>query len=130
MSAMTKPTPPALHELEAKVMEQVWLRDRATVREILDAVNAKAAKQLAYTTIMTIMSRLHGKGLLDRERDGRSDVYSARHSRQDYMELRAQTEVQALVEEFGEAALVHFARQVQSLDPERREQLRRMARDG
>ena len=52
------------------------------------------------------------------------------NSREEYMELRAQTEVQALVEEFGEAALVHFARQVQSLDPERREQLRRMARDG
>lgn len=121
-------TPPPLHALERKVMAAVWERDSATVREILAAVNARGAKQLAYTTIMTIMGRLYGKGILEREREGRTDVYRARYTRGEYREARARAEVDALVQEFGETALVHFTRQVQSLDPRRREQLRRMAR--
>ncbi|MDQ3678730.1 MAG: BlaI/MecI/CopY family transcriptional regulator [Actinomycetota bacterium] len=121
-------TPPPLHELEGKVMAAVWDRDTATVREILSDINAHASKELAYTTIMTIMGRLHRKGILERERDGRTDVYSPRYSREQYHEARARVEVQALVDEFGDTALLHFTRQVQSLDPVRRQQLRRMAR--
>ena len=122
--------PPPLHELEAKVMDAVWSRDAdtATVREILAAVNARERKPLAYTTIMTIMARLHRKGILDRELDHRTNVYQARFSREQYMEARAAAQVQALVDEFGDTALLHFTRQVQSLDPQRREALRRIAR--
>ncbi len=109
-------------------MAAVWDRDTATVREILSDINAHASKELAYTTIMTIMGRLHRKGILERERDGRTDVYSPRYSREQYHEARARVEVQALVDEFGDTALLHFTRQVQSLDPVRRQQLRRMAR--
>lgn len=125
-------TPPPLHELEAKVMGAIWAHGstRATVRHILDVVNAREDRPLAYTTIMTIMARLHRKGILERELDGRANVYRARYSREQYMEARAAAEVQALVNEFGETALVHFTRQVQSLDPKRREALRRIARRG
>ena len=123
-------TPPPLHELEAKVMAAVWSRESATVtvRDILDVVNAGEGKPLAYTTIMTIMARLHGKGILDRELARRTNVYQARFSREQYMEARAAAQVQALVDEFGDTALLHFTRQVQSLDPRRREALRRIAR--
>lgn len=130
VTAANDVTPPPLHELESKVMAAVWERDTATVREILGAVNAGESRQLAYTTIMTIMSRLHRKGILERERDHRTDVYRARYSREQYMEARAAAEVQALVDEFGDTALLHFTRQMQNLDPERREALRRMARRG
>ncbi len=37
-------------------MEQVWQRGEATVREVLEALNA-GRKQRAYTTVMTIMAR-------------------------------------------------------------------------
>ncbi|MDP1846932.1 MAG: BlaI/MecI/CopY family transcriptional regulator [Solirubrobacteraceae bacterium] len=124
------PPPPPLHELEAKVMAAIWAHTSTTVtvRDILDIVNARENKPLAYTTIMTIMVRLHRKGILARELDGRTNVYHARYSREQYMEARAAGEVQALVNEFGETALLHFTRQVQNLDPKRREALRRIAR--
>ncbi len=77
---------------------------------------------------MTIMAWLHRKGILERERAGRTDVYRARYSREQYMEARAAAQVQALVDEFGDTALLHFTRQVQNLDPQRREALRRIAR--
>jgi len=128
MTVADASTPPPLHELEARVMDIVWDHDTMTVREALEVVNAQGRKALAYTTIMTIMGRLHQKGVLDRERNGRTDVYRARHSREEYMELRARAEVDALVEQFGDTALLHFTRQVQKLDPKRRDQLRRMAR--
>jgi predicted transcriptional regulator len=77
---------------------------------------------------MTILGRLHGKGLLERRREGKTDVYRAIHSRTEYADLRAQAEVAALVDTFGDVALGHFARQVADLDPERREALERLAR--
>lgn len=122
--------PPPLHELETKVMAQIWDRERVTVRDVLTAVNASADRQLAYTTIMTIMDRLHRKGILDCGRDGRTNVYRSRYGREEYLDARARAEVAAVVDEFGDTALVHFTRQIESLDPERREQLRRMARRG
>ena len=122
--------PPPLHELEAEVMEEAWRSDEATVREVMDALNARAAKPRAYTTYMTIMSRLHTKGLLTRRREGKTDIYAPVHTREEYANLRAQAEVAALVETFGDVALSHFARQVADLDPERREALERLARGG
>jgi predicted transcriptional regulator len=111
-------------------MEEVWRAGQATtVRAVMDALNRRAAKERAYTTIMTIMRRLDDKGLLSRRRDGKTDIYSARLSRDDYLEARARAEVGALVDEYGDAALVHFARHMNGLDRKRREQLRRLARD-
>jgi predicted transcriptional regulator len=119
--------PPALHELEAEVMDEVWSRDEVTVRDVLEALNA-GRKQRAYTTIMTIMARLHRKGLLQRERRGKTDVYRPVMSREEYLDARAKREVDELVADYGDLALAHFARQLQTLDPKRREQLRRLAK--
>lgn len=107
-------------------MEEAWRRGEATVREVLDSLNS-GARERAYTTVMTTMSRLHGKGLLARRREGRSDVYAPALSREAYRDARARAEVSGLLEEFGDLALAHFARQVDALDPERRDALRRLA---
>jgi len=47
-----------------------------------------------------------------------------------YRAARAEADVSALVEQYGEAALVNFAREMEQLDPKRRQQLRRIARRG
>lgn len=120
--------PPALHELESEVMEEMWRRPEATVREVLESLN-RGHKERAYTTVMTIMSRLRDKGLLSRERRGKTDVYRAIISREAYLQARAQAEVESVVEEFGDLALSHFARQVGDLDPERLRQLQELTRD-
>jgi predicted transcriptional regulator len=121
-------TPPPLHELEAEVMEEVWVQDEASVRTVMDALNARTKKPRAYTTYMTIMARLHGKQLLSRRREGKTDFYRPAFSREEYADLRAQAGVDSLVEQYGDVALGHFARQMAELDPERRRQLQRLAR--
>jgi len=128
LTATPPSIPPTLHELESEVMEEVWRRTEATVREVLEALNATASRVRAYTTVMTVMAKLHRKGLLDRRREGKTDIYRPVMSREQYLEARAQAEVGALVDEYGDVALVHFARQMAQLDPKRREQLRRLAR--
>jgi len=120
--------PPALHELESEVMELMWNLGESNVRTVLDELNRRSDKERKYTTVMTVMVRLDTKGLLTRRRDGRTDLYQPRLTREQYREARAQADVRALVEEHGEAALVHFARHMNELDPKRREQLRRLAR--
>jgi predicted transcriptional regulator len=119
--------PPPLHELETEVMEEMWRLERATVRELMEAINARSRKPRAYTTFMTIMARLDGKGLLEREREGKTDVYWPRMDREAYLEARAQAEVQQLVDDYGDLALVHFARAMRTLDPARERALRRLA---
>jgi len=119
--------PPVLHALESEVMEELWARSEATVREVQEALNARAEKVRAYTTVLTVMTRLDGKGLLVRRRAGRLDVYSPAMSRDAYLQARAEAEVEALVEGFGDLALAHFARHISGLDPERLRKLRGLA---
>jgi predicted transcriptional regulator len=121
--------PPHLHELEAEVMEKVWERGEACVREVMEALNASADNERAYTTYLTIMTRLDSKGLLDRRRQGKTDFYTPRYARDQYADLRARAELDSIVDQFGDLALAHIARQLAGLDPRRRRALQRLARE-
>jgi predicted transcriptional regulator len=124
----TPKPPPALHELEAEIMEEVWRQGQpTTVKLVMDALNRKAKPPRAYTTYMTVMRRLNDKGLLQRRRSGRSDTYEAALTREQYQDRRAGAEVRELVDQFGDAALAHFARSLSALDPAQQRWLRRLA---
>src|SRR5258708_39485860 len=124
----TPKAPPALHELETEIMEEVWRQGETTVKLVMDALNRKAKPPRAYTTYMTVMRRLNDKGLMDRTRSGRHDAYAPRLTREQYQERRAGAEVRGLVDEFGDVALAHFAKSLSTLDPARRRKLQRPAR--
>jgi predicted transcriptional regulator len=109
-------------------MEAVWERGEVSVREVMKALNDSAPKERAYTTYMTILTRLHGKRMLERRRAGKTDYYRAAYTRDEYVDLRAQTELEAVVDQYGEVALAHIARQMAALDPRRRRALQRLAR--
>jgi len=68
--------PSPLGPLEKQVLQAVWNRGSATVREVL----ADGGLWQTYPTIMTTMDRLFKKGLLDRIPDGRAFRYSAKYS--------------------------------------------------
>ena len=94
----------------------------------MEALNERASKKRAYTTYMTIMARLHKKGILVRRREGKTDFYAPRYDRDQYMALRARSEVEDLVAQYGDVALSNFAQQMASMDPARRRALQRLAR--
>ena len=129
-TARPEPVPPPLHELETEVMEELWRSGEAPVRAVMEALNKRTSKKRAYTTYMTIMARLHKKGMLVRRREGKTDFYAPSQDREEYLALRARAQVEDLVEQYGDVALSNFAQQMASLDPARRRALQRLARKG
>lgn len=111
--------------LEAAVMDRLWARGKATVREIVDDLGR--TRSLAYTTVMTIMTRLHEKGLLVRDRDGKGYVYRPAFSREEHRARLSRELVKGLVDEFGDVALAHFAAELEDVDAHHRAALRRLA---
>jgi predicted transcriptional regulator len=101
-----------LGDLERRVMEHLWnTSDPQTVREVHAAVAVR--RDLAYTTVMTVLRRLADKGLVVQDRGDRAHRYTPVHSRD---ELVAGLMVDALdqVADSGDrrAALVHFVESV------------------
>ena len=70
---------PNLGELERAVMERLWAAEGPmTARAVQDGLTAR---DLATTTVLTVLGRLERKGLVTRERDGRAHHYRAVASR-------------------------------------------------
>ena len=63
-----------LGELEAEIMELIWQNNLTTVRDVYEELRKK--KKVAYTTVMTIMGRLAGKGLLQIDKQGTAYIYN------------------------------------------------------
>lgn len=80
-----------LHELEAAIMDVVWSRKLSAfaVGDVLAILEKQ--REIAYTTVMTTVSRLHDKGLLERERDGKRYLYTPKLSREQFLESTART---------------------------------------
>jgi predicted transcriptional regulator len=98
----------ALGELERAVMAQLWAAPGPlTVREVHDRLE----RELAYTTVMTVLGRLAKKGVVRQERDGKAYRYAAASSRE---QLAASLMLDALgdVGEDRAATLVAFVDQV------------------
>ncbi|MQY07887.1 BlaI/MecI/CopY family transcriptional regulator [Actinomadura macrotermitis] len=71
--------------LERSIMEALWAAPGPLrVRELLDGLNEKAAKPLAYNTVQTVTERLAQKGMLRRTPDGQAFRYSPTQAREEY----------------------------------------------
>jgi predicted transcriptional regulator len=70
-------SPGQLGPLEQRLLEALWSRGTATVRELLST----GVDNLAYTTVMTTLDRLYKKNLLTREAEGRAFRYAPRVTR-------------------------------------------------
>jgi predicted transcriptional regulator len=92
-------------------MRAVWAaNDGVSVRQVLDAVNALRASPLAYTTVMTVMNRLVGKGALKRSGTPRRYRYQATGGDE------AAIAVGEVLRSFGDAAVSEFVDQARA-DP-------------
>jgi len=96
-------------QLEALIMDRLWSWGRpATVRAMHDDLARE--REIAYTTVMTVMDNLHRKGVLVREKNGRAYVYQPTKSRGAYT---AELMHEALQEGADlTATFAHFCRQM------------------
>ena len=90
-----------LGPLELQLLEELWDRKSATVRELLQYTDLK----LAYTTVMTTLDRLYKKRLLDRVAEGRAFRYTPRLSQQELEKAAAGETIRRLLSSSPAAAL-------------------------
>lgn len=95
-----------LGPLESEVMEAVWDLGDTTVRDVHEHLSHR--RELAYTTIMTTMTRLAVKGLLERDTSGLAHRYRPSVSREDYAKTTVTSVVDWLVDRFPEPAMSYF----------------------
>ena len=94
-----------LGQLEAAVMARLWDWGRpVAVREVLDDLAKE--RRLAYTTVMTVLDNLHGKGLVSRSKDGRAFMYVPVLTREEHTAGLLQEVLSNSVD--PGAALMHF----------------------
>ncbi|MDK2372893.1 MAG: BlaI/MecI/CopY family transcriptional regulator [Candidatus Korarchaeota archaeon] len=118
--------------LEPKVMEILFRKGEATVREILEEINRDKERKLSLTTVSTVVSRLYRKGLLLREgargRGGTYYIYRPAVTHEEYERRMVREAVDRLSRILGKVALLRFVEESTSrLDEEElRELLRRI----
>ncbi len=103
-------------------MAVLWNAPDATVRGVLERLTGRHP---AYTTVMTVMNRLVGKGLLRRTRDGAGFRYAPTAGRADQAAIAARDSVAALMRDFGPSAVAGFADALDAVDPALLRELRR-----
>jgi predicted transcriptional regulator len=78
----------SLGELERAVMELLWARREAltanVLRDSLTLAGGTTGRELAVTTVLTVLSRLEKKGLVIRERSTRPHRYRAVTTREEH----------------------------------------------
>src|SRR5688572_7130740 len=77
-----------LGELETAVMELLWRAPGQTVNDVED--HLRQLRGSAHTTVLTTLDRMHRKGYLLREKQGKAFVYSPRYSRNEFERMMAQ----------------------------------------
>jgi predicted transcriptional regulator len=104
--------------LEAEVLAVLWAADQALSPE---EVRGRLGRDLAYTTILTILVRLHEKGAVQRESRGRGHAYAPLL---DEADLAAQRMHALLAQEADRAAVL--SRFVAGLEPDVQSAVRRL----
>jgi predicted transcriptional regulator len=112
-------------QLELRVLEALWRRGDATVRDLCEDFPAAA-----YTTLMTTMERLHKKGALLRHKTGRAFIYRPASTRSEMESGFVTTAIQPLLR--GDSArpvLSSFVDEISRHDERLLDELERLVRE-
>lgn len=95
-----------LHDLQAAIMDVVWTKKLSNfaVSEVVAVLETR--REIAYTTVMTTLARLHEMGLLERQRDGKRYLYSPTLSREEFLESTAREVLDGAVGEHQALAML------------------------
>jgi predicted transcriptional regulator len=113
-----------LGPLETQIMHIVWEMHQATASDVhheLQLSRQREKKDIAYTTVMTTMSRLFSKNILTRRKVGMSFVYSPALDQTEFVNVVINGVMDSLVGEFGEPVFRYFADYVARNDQLRQE---------
>ena len=95
-----------LGPLEQEVMGSMWKEKNASVSDVHRCLQKK--RKIAYTTVMTIMTRLTEKGFLTRKMEGKAYVYSPKKTKEQTAKGVVKKIVNSLVDQYGQEAVTAF----------------------
>ncbi|MCB1052358.1 MAG: BlaI/MecI/CopY family transcriptional regulator [Acidobacteria bacterium] len=113
--------PQSLGPLETEVLELIWQHGPMTVREVLEALPPEPKR--AYTTVMTILSRLAEKSLLTREKEGNGFRYHPATDKASFEMDNAKRIFSSLFSGFGRHAIQPLVESLDNLDSKDLEKL-------
>jgi BlaI family transcriptional regulator, penicillinase repressor len=119
-------TTSTLTPLELTIMKVVWRLEKATVRDVYEALRQK--REIAYTTVMTMMRILEDKGYLQKERIDRAYEYRPTRPRQQVLGVMVRDFLDRFFDGAAAPLLVHLARDSR-LSREEKEKIRRLAEE-
>jgi predicted transcriptional regulator len=116
--------------LEGRIMRAVWdgtLETEFVVRDV-----HRLMPELAYTTVMTTVSRLADKGLVEQTASPqpRAHVFRSRQSPAAFLAASGAREFSALFDRYGDTAVASFAASLDDLAPAQRARLRELFQNG
>lgn len=101
-------------DLEADIMEFIWKKGLVTVGEVWEALRRE--RELAYTTVKTVMGRLAEKGHLKRRTKERAHLYEPMMGREDFLRAVSEEVLEGLFIDFGEPIRAHVVRALRGRD--------------
>jgi len=111
-----------LGDLESEIMEIIWSqKGTVLVKSVTEILSRR--RQIAYTTVMTIMSRLVNKGVLVRHLNGPSYLYKPKVSKEQFTARAVHGIFSSAVSTLGEEVLAHFVKEIQKISPKKRQEL-------
>ena len=114
---------PTLTPQELSIMKVIWRLEKATVRDVYEALRAK--RNVAYTTVMTMMKILEEKGYLKKARVERAYVYKPSRPRQQVVGAMVKDFIDRVFDGAASGLLVHLAKDSR-LTSDQRDQIRRV----
>lgn len=88
-------------------MDCLWEGGGKKVSDVLKCLKKK--RQVAYTTVMTVMTRLTKKGFLTREKHGRAFLYFPKKTKEQTAKNAVKRILNSLVDQFGQEAVSAFS---------------------
>jgi predicted transcriptional regulator len=79
-----------LSDAELEVLKALWERGPSTVRQVNEHLR-RGGRQWAYTTVLTLLQRLQGKGWVAGEAAAPAHVFQALATRQEWLQDRLQS---------------------------------------
>jgi predicted transcriptional regulator len=113
-----------LGPLETEIMELLWKEQLGTVKKIHRVLQER--RDIAYTTVMTTMSRLAEKGILQRTRDGLAYLYRPAVSEEEFVHMFVKQVLDGLLDDFTEVTVGYVLDYLARNDPT---QLKQLSRD-
>ncbi len=111
-----------LGELESEIMEIIWKRGQATVRDVFSVLCQR--RDIAYTTVKTVMERLSTKKLLTQLKQSNAFLYIPSLSKESFTRSTIKEVLDGLLEDFYEPVTTQF---VDSMDEVKEEKIGKAA---